>query len=274
VIAFKVEPQTGALTEINRVATGGAGAPYLSVHPSGRWVAVAHYTSGHTSILPVRSDGGLSDPSAVTLGPNDSCMLAHEAVFSQNGKFLYVPCLDSNFVIQFKFNAGKLDYNDPPTVAVAGGPRHLSFDPLERFAYVVSETASTITTFAYDRRTGRLSDPQVSNAYQTTAGASAEIHVHPSGRFLYVSNRGENSIGLFSIDRRGQPHAVSFVTDMVARPRDFTIDPSGSLLISANQDDPQNLLVYRIAQRDGKLTQLGMEPVGGQPSFVGVEVLP
>jgi 6-phosphogluconolactonase len=185
-----------------------------------------------------------------------------------------VPCLDSNFIIQFKFSDGNLTLNDPPTVAIAGGPRHLSFDPRERFAYVISESASTITTLSYDRAAGTFSNPQVIPSFQTTAGASAEIHVHPSGRFLYVSNRGENSLGLFSIDRRGQPHPVAFETDMVARPRDFTLDPTGTLLISANQDPPENLLVYRIAQRDGKLTRLGTVPVGGQPSFVGVLVLP
>jgi 6-phosphogluconolactonase len=203
-------------------------------------------------------------------------MNAHQAVFDQGGRHLFVPCLGSNYVQQFKLNPadGSLTYNDPPTVAVTGGPRHMAFDPSEQHAYVLSETASTITSFDYDAASGKLSNPQVINSFQTTKGSSAHIVVHPSGGFLYASNRTENSIGLFGLDASGRPMARGFTTDMIAEPRDFTVDPSGSFLLSANQKGAQNVLVFKIDADSGALSRVQVVPVGDQPSFAGVLVLP
>jgi len=274
VIAFAIDPTTGALSEINRQATGGEGAPHLAVHPSGDWIAVAHYGSGHTSILPVRADGGVDAASAMERGPSDGCGKAHQAVFDSTGKYLFVPCLESNYVLQYTFSNGTLGYNDPPTVAVTGGPRHLALAPDEQHAYVLSELASTITSFDYDAATGRLSSPQVIDSHEDAAGASAHIAVHPSGRWLYASNRAENSLGLFSIDAQGRPQSVAFQREMIDTPRDFTIDPTGAFLISANQNGAQNLLVYRIDPDDGALTRVQVVAVGGSPTFAGVLFLP
>jgi 6-phosphogluconolactonase len=276
VIAFAIDQRSGALSEINRAASGGGGSPHLAVDPSGKWIAVAHYDSGHTTILPVRSDGGVGNVVATKRGPNDDCVRAHQAVFDRSGTHLFVPCLDSSYVQQFKLNPadGSLSYNDPPTVAVSGGPRHLAFDPSEQHAYVLSETASTITWFDYDATSGKLSNPQVIDSFQTTKGSSAQIVVHPSGGFLYASNRGEDSLGLFSLDATGRPMAKSFITDMIEEPRDFTVDPSGRFLLSANQQGAQNVMVFRIAAQSGALSRVQVVPVGDQPSFVGVLLLP
>lgn len=274
VIAFAIDAATGALTEINRVATSGEGSPHLAVHPSDQWLAVAHYGSGHTTILPLRADGGVEAASDIERGPGDSCGKAHQAVFDASGAFLFVPCLESNYVIQFTFADGELDYNSPATVSVLGGPRHMAFSPDYEHAYVLSELESTITSFAYDSATGKLSDPQTIDSYETTKGASAHIVVHPSGDFLYVSNRTENTLGLFSIGANGRPQAVDFISEMVATPRDFTIDPAGDFLISANQSGAENLLVFRVAATTGMLTRVQTAPVGGQPTFVGVVLLP
>jgi 6-phosphogluconolactonase len=274
VLAFSIASADGHLSPINSAQTGGSGAPHLAVHPSGKWIAVAHYTSGHTSIMPVLDNGGVGDPSDMQKGPNDSCEKAHQAVFDSTGNYLFVPCLQSNYVIQFKLAAGKLSYNDPPTVAVMGGPRHIAFDPGEHYAYVISETDSSITSFKYDAQTGTLSDPQTIDSYEQTMGASAQIVVHPSGGWLYASNRTENSIGTFSIDANGRPHALAFEKDMLATPRDFSLDPSGSFLISANQDGAQNVLVFRIDAANGRLTRAQVIAVGGNPSFTQVISLP
>jgi 6-phosphogluconolactonase len=274
VIAFAIDPETGALAEINRQATGGDGAPHLAVHPSGDFIAIAHYGSGHLSILQLRADGGIGELVDAQRGPDDDCRRAHQAVFDSTGEHLFVPCLQSNYVLQYTFANGTLGYNDPPTVAVNGGPRHMTFDPDEQRAYVLSELDSTITSFVYDAATGRLSSPQVIDSYEDTKGASAHIAVHPSGRFLYASNRGENSLGLFSIDAGGRPHAVAFEREMIDTPRDFTLDPTGAFLIAANQNGPQNLLVFRVAPSDGQLTRVQAVPVGGNPTFVGVVFLP
>jgi 6-phosphogluconolactonase len=278
VVAFSIDPASGALAEINRANSGGEGAPHLAVHPSGKWIAVAHYGSGHTTVLPVLASGGVGAVVATEQGPNDDCGRAHQAVFDRSGAHLFVPCLQSNYVQQFVFDAtdGSLAYNSPATAPVAGGPRHMALHPSERSAYVLSELASTITSFDYDAASGKLSNPQVIDSHQSTAGASAHIAVHPSGRFLYASNRDENSIAAFALDAGGRPTAAnaSFVTEMIDTPRNFAIDPSGTFLISANQRGPQNALVFRIDAQNGMLTRVQVVPVGDSPTFVGFAILP
>ncbi|HEX4352894.1 MAG TPA: beta-propeller fold lactonase family protein, partial [Polyangiales bacterium] len=169
---------------------------------------------------------------------------------------------------------GKLAYNEPATVAVDGGPRHIALDPSEHYAYVLSELGSLITSFAYDATTGRLSAPQTIDSYMTTAGASAQIVVHPSGKWLYVSNRTENSLGLFSIDAQGRPHPQTFVTDHITTPRDFSLDESGQFLLLANQEGAQDVLVYRIDPSAGQLTRTQIAAVGGSPTFTRAISLP
>jgi 6-phosphogluconolactonase len=274
VVAFSIEAQTGKLTQLNSSVTGGNGSPHLAVHPSGKWIAVAHYNSGQTSVLPLDATGKVGTAGPLDKGPNGGCENAHQAVFDRSGDHLLVPCLGSNYVIQFKFKDGVLSYNDPATVAVMGGPRHLAFDPEQKHAFVLSETESLITSFKYDSTTGQLSDPQSINSYDQMKGSSAQVVVHPSGKWLYASNRTENSIGLFSIDTASRPHPVSFIKDMIATPRDFSIDPSGQWLISANQDGAQNVLVFRIDTADGHLTRMSVVPVGSQPTFTQAIVLP
>jgi 6-phosphogluconolactonase len=274
VVAFSIEPQTGKLTQLNSVVTGGDGAPHLAVHPSGKWIVVPHYNSGEVSVVPIDDNGRVGTASTPDKGPNGGCMNAHQAVFDRSGEHLLVPCLGSQYVIQYKFTNGVLSYNDPATVAVAGGPRHLAFDPEQKHAFVLSELDSLITSFKYDAATGKLTDPQSINSYEQTKGASAHIVVHASGKWLYASNRNENSIGLFTIDANSRPQPVSFIKDMIATPRDFSIDPSGQWLIAANQADPQNVLVFAIDPVDGRLTRMSVVAVGGEPTFTQGLVLP
>jgi 6-phosphogluconolactonase len=274
VLAFKVDPDDGQLTPLNSQPSGGAGSPHLAVHPSGKWVAVAHYTSGEVTVLPVDGEGKLGSASQPDRGPNKDAKNAHQAVFDQSGDHLLVPCLGSNYVLQYVFEGGTLKYNDPPTVKVDGGPRHLAFDPTETHAYVLSETASTITWFDYDKASGKLSNPHTINSYDTQAGSSAHIVVHSNGKWLYASNRTENSLGLFSIAGDGTPSPVVFEKDMIAGPRDFSIDPSGKWLILANQSGAQNVIVYSIADADGKLTRKQAVANGDQPTFTRALMLP
>jgi 6-phosphogluconolactonase len=201
-------------------------------------------------------------------------------VFDASGEYLFVPCLGSNYVLQYRFMSGTLAYNSPATVAVSGGPRHIALDPQQKHAYVLSEQASTITWFSYDAASGKLSNPQTINGYSKQAGASAHIVVHPSGKWLYASNRKENSLGLFTLDAAtGRPEARKFETDMLAEPRDFSIDPTGTFLILANQgsDKPssaQTVILYRIDAQNGELTRAQVVPNGQQPSFTLALVLP
>lgn len=274
VIAFAIDPEDGELSMINAVPSGGEGAPHLAVHPTGQWIAVAHYDSGHTSILSVRDDRGLGGVIDIDRGPGDAARKAHQAVFDARGTTLLVPCLENNYVLQYQFQLGTLALNAPPTVAVAGGPRHLALSPDQRFAYALSELESLLTSFAYDGITGQLSSPQTIDSEQEIKGASAHVAVHPTGKWLYVSNRAENSLGVFSIDGDGRPHAIDFVRAGIATPRDFAIDPRGEYLIVANQAGAQDLRVYRIDPDAGTLTFVSSANVGGEPSSVSFVLLP
>ena len=274
VVAFSIGAE-GALTEINSQETTGNGGPHIAVHPSGKFVVVPHYGSGHVTVLPVRDDGGVGGAVATSRGPNDGCQKAHQAVFDSTGEQLFVPCLGSNYVMQFTFpDSGMIALNTPPTVTVQGGPRHMALHPTAPFAYVLNELNSTLTQLSYDRETGLLSDPVVISSVQTSPGASAHVVIHPSGNFLYASNRTENSLGLFSLNATtGAASPVAFEKSMVSTPRDFAVDPSGQILIVANQDGQQDLLVYRIAS-DGALTKLANVAVGSRPSVVAIVNLP
>jgi 6-phosphogluconolactonase len=274
VLAFAVDAKTGNLSALNSQITGGSGSPHLAVHPSGKWLAVAHYTSGEVSVLPIAEDGKLGSVGKPDRGPDDDCDKAHQAVFDHSGEHLFVPCLGTNYVLQYKFEAGELKYNDPPTVKVEGGPRHLAFDPAETHAYVLSETASTITWFDYDKATGQLSNPKTINSFDQQAGSSAHIVVHPNGKWLYASNRKENSLGLFSIAADATPTALAFQKEMISTPRDFSIDPTGAWLILANQNGAQTVLLYQIDQNDGKLTRKQTLSNDDKPTFTRALILP
>jgi 6-phosphogluconolactonase len=149
----------------------------------------------------------------------------------------------------------------------------VAFDPSEKHAYVLSEHASTITWFDYDKATGRLSNPKTIEGFDQTAGSSAHIVVHSSGKWLYASNRKENSLGLFAIAADGTPSAVAFEKDMITTPRDFSIDPTGRWLILANQEGAETVLLYSIDANDGKLTRKQVVEVGDNPTFTQALIL-
>jgi 6-phosphogluconolactonase len=273
ITAFTVDAATGALRQINGELTGGAGAPHLTVDPSGKWVVVAHYDSNEVTVHPVRADGGIGK----AVDTRKAGTSAHQVVFDASGRFVFIPCLGSNLVAQYRFQGGKLVPNTPPVVAVAGGPRHMALDPTERFAYVLSELENAVTSFRYDRVTGRLSDPQrlPTIAQGGKKQETAHVVVHPSGKFLYVSNGNDNSIVRFAIDpgtgRLSQPH---YQRAQISFPRDFTIDPAGRYLIVANRDSA-SLVTFLIDGVTGDLRPLGSPiPVPAKPEFVGVLALP
>lgn len=274
VLAFAVDAKNGQLSALNSQGTNGSGSPHLAVHPSGKWLAVAHYNSGEVSVLPIQDNGNLGAASQPDRGPNGDCENAHQAVFDRSGDHLLVPCLGSNYVLQYKFENGALTYNDPPTVAVMGGPRHLALDPTETRAYVLSELESIITWFDYDKASGKLTNPQTLDSFESNKGASAHIVVHPTGKWLYASNRMENSLGLFAIAEDGKPSPVAFETDMISTPRDFSIDNTGQWLILANQNGAQTVLLYRIDQSDGKLTRVQTVEGFENPTFTRALTLP
>lgn len=262
VVAFAIDQQTGALTEINRATTTvdgvASGATHLALDPTGKWVGVAHYDSGHVSILPLQSDGSVGPATAVALpGKN-----AHQVVWDPSGKYLSVPCLGSNFVAQFKFADGLLTPNEPPSAPVAGGPRHMVFAPDGRVAWVLGELESIITSLDYDAQTGMLSAPVSQPTADPATGTwSAHVALHPSGKFLYASNRTpQNSIAIFSVAGKNLK-LEGFEKTLISVPTDFAIDPSGRFLVVGNVEGPVAAVLFAIDPLTGFLTLMSSVPV-------------
>jgi 6-phosphogluconolactonase len=271
VSAFAIDSATGKLTFLNEVASGGADPCYITLDKTGKYVLVANYTGGSIAAFPVLDDGRLGEPSAFVQhaghGPNAERQEgphAHSIDLSADNHFALVDDLGLDELLVYRFDAtqGSLTPNDPKFAKLdpGAGPRHFAFHPSGKFAYVISELASTVTVFAYDNASGSLRSLQsISTLPKGFTGRNddAEIQVHPSGKFLYASNRGHDSIAVFAID--GSKGTLTLVEDVPTQgkePRSFEIDPTGSLLFAENQNS-NNIVLFRIDQKTGKLTAAG-----------------
>jgi 6-phosphogluconolactonase len=271
VSAFSVDPATGKLKLLNQQSSMGAGPCHLVLDRTGRHIFVANYGSGSVAVLPVASDGRLGKASDVVQhegksvnpqrqeGPHAHCVTLDPA-----NRFLFV-CdlgLDKVMIYQFDAQNGKLTPNEPAFAAVApgAGPRHMVFRPDGRFAYVINELNSTVTTYAYDANAGTLSELQtVSSLPEKFDGPNtcAEIGIHPSGKYVYASNRGHDSVVLFAVDReKGTLTYVEAQSTGGKTPRHFGIHPSGAHLAIANQNS-DTLLLCRIEEATGRLKPSG-----------------
>jgi len=286
VTAFAINPATGALTSLNRRSSKGKGPCHLVVDKQSRYVLVANYNSGSVAVLPIARDGRLGEatdfvqhtgrsvhPERQT-GPHAHCVTLDPA-----NRFAFVCDLGLDKILAYRFDAarGKLTPHAPPFAAVkpGAGPRHMVFRPDARFAYVVNELNSTITVFVYDAAAGTLSERQtVSTLPEHFDGANttAEIDVHPSGKWLYVSNRGHNSVALFAIDRENG--TLTWVEEQGTggnTPRHFGIEPSAKYLAIGNQNS-DTVLVCRIDAGNGRLKPSGV--FASAPSPACVKFLP
>jgi 6-phosphogluconolactonase len=271
VAAFRVEPKTGRLTPLGQQASRGAGPCHLVVDRTGRCVLVANYGGGSVSCLPIRDDGRLGEATSFVEHEGSSVNPrrqrgphAHVVELDAANRFAFVADLGLDKILIYRFDAdrGQLTPNDPPWARVTpgAGPRHLAFHPGGRFAYVINELDSTVTAFGYDADRGALDTLEtVSTLPEGFEGqnTTAEIVVHPSGRFLYGSNRGHDSIAIFGIDARtGSLRPVGHEPTQGETPRNFGVDPTGTYLVAANQGT-HNLVVFRIDATDGTLRPTG-----------------
>ncbi len=271
VAAFAVDARTGALAPLNQESSGGAGPCHLVVDRAGRHVLVANYGDGSAAVLPIGPDGRLGPPSSVVhhrgSGPNPGRQEgphAHSINLDAANRFAVVADLGLDKVMVYRFDAerGTLTPNDPPAAAVApgAGPRHFAFHPNGRAAYVINELNSTVTAFRYDAARGVLTPVQtVSTLPPGFRGENfpAEVQVHPSGRFLYGSNRGRNSIAVFAIDpASGRLTPAGDQASGIKNPRNFAIDPTGKYLLVANQDS-DSVVTFGIDSATGKLRPTG-----------------
>jgi 6-phosphogluconolactonase len=286
VMSYSLDPKSGKLTQLNQVPSGGADPCYVSFDQSGKYLLVANYTGGSVSTFPVAPDGRVGSASAFVQhsgsGPNKERQEgphAHYIAASADNRFVFVVDLGLDEVVVYRFDPakGSLTPNDPPFVKVApgAGPRHLAFHPNGKFAYVLNEVNSTVTVFANDSRNGSLSTlqtlPTIPKGF-TAHNDTAEIVVHPSGKFLYVSNRGHDSIAEFTINpAKG---TLTFAGDFSTQgktPRNFALDPTGKFLLAANQES-NTIVVFRIDQSSGTLTDTGQ--VAQVPAPVDIVFVP
>lgn len=279
VAAFAIDRATGRLSLLNQQPSGGTGPCYVSVDRSGRCVLVANYGSGSVAALPVRPDGSLGEAGSVIQhhgasvnperqqGPH-----AHQIVTAAASRRAFVCDLGLDQVLEYQLDAAHatLTVNDPPFVALkpGSGPRHLAFDPAGRFAYVLSEMAGTVTVFAFDARRGTFTERQTISTLPPEfkgANTGAEIAVHPSGKFLYASNRGHDSIAVFAIDRKtGTLRGVQWQPSLGKTPRFFGLDPAGTHLLACNQNS-DTIVGFRIDAATGRLTPTGQSVAAGSP---------
>jgi 6-phosphogluconolactonase len=275
--AYAIEPATGALTFINDVDAGGSGPAHISVDRGGHFALVANYDGGSVSVLAIRPDGGLDAPrQTLSVGAN-----AHMILTDPSNHFVFVPCKGADRIAQLTFDpaTGALAPNPVPqlTTAAGAGPRHLAFAPDGRHAYLINENASTLTALAYDGATGRLSALQTVStlpANATGSNTGAEVWVHPSGKFVYGSNRGHDSIVTFAIaPTTGLLTLAGHTPTGGATPRDFTLDPAGARLYVANQDS-DNVVPFAIDPVTGVPAPSTQPVAATTPSFVGIVALP
>jgi 6-phosphogluconolactonase len=283
VSAFAIDRNTGRLTALNQQPSVGRGPAHLVVDKAGRNVLVANYGGGSVAVVPIGTDGALKPPSAFiqhTGGSVDPQRQkgphAHSINLDPANHFAYAADLGLDKVLVYRFDAdkGSLAANDPPfaQVAAGAGPRHFAIHP-NGFAYVINEMSVTVTAFRRDVERGSLTELQTISTLPPGQGvqsgfSTADVQVHPSGRFLYGSNRGHDSIVVFAIDQKsGRLTYVENRPTQGSTPRGFGIDPSGSYLLAANQRS-DSVVVFRIDKQTGRLTPTGHTIEVGAPVCV------
>lgn len=268
VSAFAIDRKTGALKLLNQVSSRGAGPCHISLDKTGNYVLVANYDSGSVASFPVRDDGSLGPTSGFVQhsgsGPNKERQEGPHAHWigtsPDNGFALAVDLgLDEVLVYRFDFERGRFAPIIPGFAKVnpGAGPRHFAFHPDGKFAYVLNEMESSVTAFSFQAKDGSLSALQtIPTLPKDYAGArqAAELVVHPSGKFLYASNRGQDSIAVFAINpTKGTLTSLGQVLTKGKTPRHFAIDPTGAYLFAENQES-NNIVVFRIDPTTGGLT--------------------
>lgn len=276
--AFKVDRASGTLTFLNKQSTEGKNPVHLAIDPSGRYVVVSNHIGASLAVLPIAADGSLEPLTQLVhldgpIGPHrieQKQAKPHFNPFDPSGRFVIVPDKGLDRTFSFRFENGQLTPANPPFVVSreGAGPRHLAFHPNGQFAWVVNELDSTVTAYRYDAANGGLTPLQVlSSVPDTYTGNSraSEIEVDRSGRFVYASNRGEDSIAVFRIDpANGHLHFVNAVPSQGKTPRFFTTTPDGRFMYALNEDS-DTIVAFSVDAHSGGLTPTGFAAQSGSP---------
>ncbi len=280
VAAFTITGDSGVLTRLNEQASEGGAPCYVSVDRSGRAVLVANYMRGNVALLPIQATGGLSAATHVAQhrggGPNaerQEGAHAHCIVTDPSNRFALAADLgvDRVLVYRLDLDGGSLQHIERSDAALrpGAGPRHLAFHPRLPLVFVANELDSTVSALRLDSVSGALSTLQTHSALPagwTGTSYVADIHVAPSGRTLYVSNRGHNSIAVFSVaDATGALTLLQTVPTGGDWPRNFSLDPTGRWLLVANQRSGSVVVLAR-DQESGRLAPTGQELAVARPA--------
>ncbi len=276
VAAFMIHPKTFELTLLNQQPSKGQAPCHLVVDQTGKHVLVANYTGGNVASLPILDDGKLGKASSVIQHEGSSVTKrqkgphAHSINLDAKNQFAFAADLGTDTIYSYQFDAasGKLKSNGTDTKIKAGsGPRHFAFHPSSKLAFTNGELTCTLIAMKYDG-SGKLTPYQtLSTLPEGFDGrkSTAEVQVHPNGKFVYVSNRGHDSIAVFKIDdATSQLSRVEITKTGGAEPRNFAITPNGKFLIAENQNS-DSIVVFKIDAKTGKLTPNGQELKVGNP---------
>ncbi len=279
VLSFAIDRATGALHRLNQQSSGGAGPCHIAVDATGRWALVANYGGGSVAVLPIRKDGSLGE--AVSFIQHHGSSVnprrqkephAHSVNLAPSNRFALVADLGLDKILVYRFDpeTGALTSNSPPAAMVApgSGPRHFVFHRDRRHAFGINEILSTVTIYGYDPRAGVLDTRGTVSTLPagfTGDNTTAEIRCHPTGPFVYGSNRGADSIAVFRWNPKEESLTVVQNESTQGRtPRNFEIDPSGRWLLAANQDS-DSVVTFAIDPKSGELTPTGGRVEVGAP---------
>jgi 6-phosphogluconolactonase len=282
VSAFAIDRASGRLTHLNQQSSHGGAPCHVTIDSAGRYALVANYAAGTVAVLPIAPDGRLGEATSVVQhtgsgahpdrqkGPH-----AHAIIVDGANRFALAADLGIDKVLVYRFDAahGTLSAHDPPAAVLkpGAGPRHIAFSPSGRWLYAINELSSTITAFGWHPDRGVLTVGATTTtlpASFTGANTTAEIAVHPSGRFVYGSNRGHDSIAVFGADgRTGALTPVGHMSTGGRTPRNFALDPEGRWLVAANQNS-SSLVVFRVDEKTGMLERVGEPTVVPMPVCV------
>jgi len=282
VSAYAIDAQTRKLKFLNQQPSSGDNGPHLIVDPSDRYVVVANGPG--IAVLPVNADGSLAPATDAVVPPGKEGPYKreqglgahpHQVAFDASGRFLISPDkgVDATHIYRLDLASGKLVANDPPFVKsrYGAGPRHLSFHPSRPFAYLINELDSTVTTYKWDGVRGVLTPVHIIPTIPATFvgdNTGAEIAVAPSGKFVYVSNRGHNSIATFAVDAKDATLSpIGWEPTQGKKPRFFTLDPAGEKLYVANEDS-DTIVAFRLDAASGKPVPTGLIIQTGSPSCI------
>jgi 6-phosphogluconolactonase len=283
VSAFAVDSTTGRLKFLNEVPSRGAGPAFITLDRTEHFALVANYDGGSIAVFRLSPDGKIGESTAYVAHRGGSVNRdrqeaphAHAVAVPPDNHFAIVADLGLDELLEYPFDASGGTLGQPRIVRSrpGDGPRHLIFSANGKFVYVVNELSSTVTVYSYDSRDAALAPLQELSSlpagYTGTASTAGEIVLHPSGKFLYASNRGEDkdSIAVFDVDtRKGTLALVENVSTQGRTPRSFAIDPSGKWMLVANQDS-NAIFVFSIGEKTGRLTASGQSIQINSPAMV------